>query len=139
MRRDPEDIEVAALPQVYNDPLKRNQRLYHSFVRDVASRCMFSATLFPLEHVGMFLVRKNHRRVALDIGCETIKRPLSASSWCATELSSEGFGRIEIALLEGVDVDSEAVGDLLIEFSIAIASTGVRDCFHWFRMPLSPE
>ena len=38
-KRDPEEIEVAALPQVYNDPvLKKNQKLYHSFVRDVSSR-----------------------------------------------------------------------------------------------------
>ena len=52
-------------------------------------------------------------------------------------LSSEGFGRIQLALPEGVDVDSEAEVELLHEFSIAIATTDVRDCFHRFRMPLS--
>ena len=52
-------------------------------------------------------------------------------------LSSEGFGRIEIALLGGVNMNSEAGAELLNEFSIAIATTDVRDCFHRFRMPLS--
>ena len=33
MRRDPEEIEGVTLPQVHNDPvLKRNRKLYHSFV-----------------------------------------------------------------------------------------------------------
>ena len=60
MRRDPEDIEEAALPQVYNDlVLKKNQKLYHSFVRGVKSRGMLSATLSPLEHVGMFFLCTN--------------------------------------------------------------------------------
>ena len=36
------------LLQVYSDPvLKRNQKLYHSFVRDVKSRGVLSATLSP--------------------------------------------------------------------------------------------
>ena len=52
-------------------------------------------------------------------------------------LSSEGFGRIGIALPEDVDVDYESGAELLNEFSIAIATTDVRDCFHRFRMPLS--
>ena len=52
-------------------------------------------------------------------------------------LSSEGFGRIEIAWLEGVDVDPEAAVELLNEHSIAIATRDVRDCFHRFRMRLS--
>ena len=39
---------------------------------------------------------------------------------CVRLLSSEGFGRIEIALPEGVNVDSEASVELLNEFSIAI-------------------
>ena len=51
--------------------------------------------------------------------------------------SSEGFGRIEIALLEGVNVNSEAGTKFLNEFSIAIATTDVRDCSHRFRMPVS--
>ena len=37
---------------------------------------------------------------------------------------------MEIALTEGVDVESN-------KFSISIATTDVRDCFHRFRMPLS--
>ena len=49
-------------------------------------------------------------------------------------LSSERFGRIQLALPEGVDVDSEAEVELLHEFSIAIATTDVRDCFHRFRI-----
>ena len=54
MRRDPKEIEEVALPQVYNDSaLKRNQKLH--LVRDVKSRGMLSATLSPLEHVGLFL------------------------------------------------------------------------------------
>ena len=52
-------------------------------------------------------------------------------------LSSEGFGRIEIALPEGVNVDSEAAVELLNELSIAIATRDVRDCFHRFRMRVS--
>ena len=56
MRRDPEEIEVATLPQVYNDPvLKRNQKLYDSIVRDMKSRGMLSATVSSLKHVGFFL------------------------------------------------------------------------------------
>ena len=44
MRRDPEEIEEVALPQVYNDPgPKRNQKLH--LVRDVKSRGTLSATL----------------------------------------------------------------------------------------------
>ena len=66
MRWDPEDIEGAALPQVYNDlVLKRNQKLYHSFVRDVKSRGMLSATLSLLEHVGMLFVNKSNRGLRL--------------------------------------------------------------------------
>ena len=54
MRRDPEEIEEVALPQVHNDPvLKRNQKLH--LVRDVKSRGMLSPTLSLLEHVGMCL------------------------------------------------------------------------------------
>ena len=84
MRRDPEDIDVAALPHVYHDPvLKRNEKLYHSFVRDVQSRGMLSVPLSPLEHFGMFFCTQVQRRVAPDIGCQTVKRPLSAPSWCA--------------------------------------------------------
>ena len=46
MRRDPEEIEEDALPQVYNDPvLKRNQKLH--LVRDVKSCGTLSATLSP--------------------------------------------------------------------------------------------
>ena len=46
MRRDPEEIEEVALPQVYNDPvLKRNQKLH--LVRDVKSCGTLSATLSP--------------------------------------------------------------------------------------------
>ena len=52
-------------------------------------------------------------------------------------LCSEVFARIEIDLPEGVHVDSEAVVELLNEFSIAIAPTDVPNCFHWFRVPLS--
>ena len=56
MRRDPDEIEGVTLPQVFSDPvLKRNQKLYHSLVRDLKSRGVLSATLSPLEHVGMFL------------------------------------------------------------------------------------
>ena len=110
MRRDPEDIDVSALPQVYREPvLKRNEKLYHSFVRDVQSRGMLSVTLLPLEHVGMFFCAQVQRRVAPDIGCQTVKRPLSAPA-SVRLLSSEGFGRIEIALPEGADVESEAGG-----------------------------
>ena len=52
-------------------------------------------------------------------------------------LSSQEFGRIEVALPEGVDVESEEGIDALNNFSIAIATTDVRDCFHRFRMPHS--
>ena len=46
----PEEIEGATLPQVHDDPvLKRYQKLYHSFVRDLKS----------LEHVGMFFLCTN--------------------------------------------------------------------------------
>ena len=56
MRRDPEAIESVTLPQVYKDPvLQRNQKLYHSFVRDVKARGLLTATVSPVEHVCMFL------------------------------------------------------------------------------------
>ena len=54
MRMDPEEIEGVTLPQVYHDPvLKRNQKLNHSCVRDVQARGMLTATLSPVEHVGV--------------------------------------------------------------------------------------
>ena len=52
-------------------------------------------------------------------------------------LSSEGFGRIEIALPEGVDVESEEGIEVLNKVTIAIATTDVPDCFHRFRIRLS--
>ena len=52
-------------------------------------------------------------------------------------LSSDGFGRIEIALPEGVDVDSEEGIEALNKLSIAIATTEILECFHRFHMPLS--
>ena len=39
---------------------------------------------------------------------------------------------MEIAWPEGTDVDSVAAVELLNEFSIAMATTDVRDCFHRF-------
>ena len=60
MTRDPEEIEGAALLQVYEPMLKRNQKLYHSFLRDLKSRGMLTATLSPLEHVGMLFVHKSN-------------------------------------------------------------------------------
>ena len=54
-------------------------------------------------------------------------------------LSSEGFGRIEIALPEGVDVESQGEIEAPNKFPIAIATTELRDCFHSFRMPLPSE
>ena len=78
MRRDPEEIEGVTLHQVYNDPvLKRNQKLYHSCVRDVKSRGTLSATLFPMKHVGIFLCT-----IASDLGRATFERPCFTSSWC---------------------------------------------------------
>ena len=44
-------------------------------------------------------------------------------------LSSEGFGRIEVALPENVKVKSEMGRNQLDEFAIAISTTDVRDCF----------
>ena len=52
-------------------------------------------------------------------------------------LSCEGFGRIEVALSKGVDLDSEEGIEALNKFSIAVATTDVRDCFRRFRMPHS--
>ena len=58
MRRDPEEVQGATLPQVCNDPVpKRNQKMYHWFVRDVTSRGMLTATLSPLEHVRLIWTR----------------------------------------------------------------------------------
>ena len=52
--RKRKDQSRVTLPQVYNHPvLVWNQKLCHSFVRDVNSRGMLSATLSPLEPVGM--------------------------------------------------------------------------------------
>ena len=44
---------------------------------------------------------------------------------------------MEIAWPKGVDVETEAAVELRNDFTIAIATTDVRDCFHPFRMPLS--
>ena len=45
MSRETEEIEGVTLLQVHDDPvLKRNEKLYHSFVRDLKSRDMLSAT-----------------------------------------------------------------------------------------------
>ena len=70
---------------VYGDPvLKRNQNVYHSSVRGVKPRGMLSAIVSPLEHAGMFVVRKSSGglRLILD-GCQSIKLAVSAP-WCAT-------------------------------------------------------
>ena len=81
MRRDPEEIEVAALPQVHNDTvLKRNQNLYHTFVRYEVTR---SPTVSPGTRWCAFCANVQ-RRATPDVGRQTIKRPLSAPSWCAT-------------------------------------------------------
>ena len=52
-------------------------------------------------------------------------------------LSSEEFGRVEVALPEGVHVECEETIEALNKFSIAIATIDVSDSFHRFRMPLS--
>ena len=62
MRRDSEEIEEAALLQVCNDlVLKRNRKLHHSFVRDVKSRGMMSATLSAGSRWYVFVQKSNGR------------------------------------------------------------------------------
>ena len=137
VRRGSEEIEEVALPQVHNDKaLKRNPKLHHSFVRDVKSRGMLSATLSPLEHVGFYFVHKSKGGLRLVLDARRSNANFLHPPGVRL-LSSEGFGRIEIALPDGVDVDSEAAVELRNTFSIAIAKTDVRDCFHRFRMLLS--
>ena len=131
------ELDIFLTIQILDDPvLRRNQKVYHSFVRGVKSRGMLSATLSPLEHVGMFFVHKSNGGLRLILDARRLNAhflpPLGVRL-----LSSEVFGRIEIDLPEGVDVDSEAGVELLNEFSIAIAPTDVPNCFHWFRVPLS--
>ena len=97
--------------------LKRNQKLHHSFVRGMKSRGMLSATLSPLEHVGMFWVHTSSGglRLILDVRRSNAH---SLLPHCVQLLSSEGIERIEIAVPEGVDVESEEVIEALNTFSI---------------------
>ena len=92
-------------------------------------------SLSTVEHFGMFCAQIK-RWIASDLGRETFKRPFVTPHGTRL-LSSEGFGRIEIALPEGVDVESEEGIETLNKFSIVIATTDVRDFFHRFGMPLS--
>ena len=137
IKRDPEEIEVTALSQLYNDPvLKRNQKTLPLIcARGEVTQYVVGDSL-SVETRWYVSCSQVQLRVTLDIGCQTIERPFLAPPGVRL-LSSEGLGRIEIALPEGVDVDSEAETDVLIEFSKAIATTDVRDCFYLFRMALS--
>ena len=66
MRRDPEELGCVTLFQVNNDPvLQLNQKLYHSFVRDVKARGILTATVSPVEHVGFTLVHASSGRLLL--------------------------------------------------------------------------
>ena len=121
MKRDPEEIEAAALP---HGLLKRHQKLYHFCARYEMPRYVVGDCLSAGTRWYVFCAQVQ-RWAAPDIGWQTIKRMFSAPSCCAT------------AVIEGVNVNSEAGAELLSEFSIAIAPSDVRDCFHRFRMSLS--
>ena len=65
--------------------LGRDQRFYHSFVRDAQSRGMLTATSPRWNMLACFLcANPAGGALELDIGCETLERPLSAFSWCVT-------------------------------------------------------
>ena len=97
---------------------------------------MLTATLSPVEHVGFTLVHASSGGLLLILDARRSNAHFLSPPGVRL-LSSEGFGRVEVALPEGVDVESEGGTEALNKFSIAIATTGVRVCFHRFRMPPS--
>ena len=115
MRRDPEEIEEVALPQVYNDPgPKRNQKLH--LVRDVKSRGTLSATLSPAVTRGFVFVHKSNG------GCWYWMRDDRTPTVCLLLVCDcclpKGSDESKSPYLEGVNVDSEAAVELLNEFIV---------------------
>ena len=85
----------------------------------------------------VFFVRKSRRRLRLILHVRRWNAQFLAPPPGVRLLSSEGFGRIEVALPANVKVKSEMGRNQLDEFAIAISTTDVRDCFHRFLMSRS--
>ena len=134
MRRDSEEIEEVAFPQVHNDSVpKRN---HHSFVRDVNSRGMLSATLFSLEHVGLFLCT-NPKEGCAWYWMRDDRTPTFCLLLVCDRCVPKGSDESKSPCLKVWMWILRRRLNCGTHFPSRLPTTDVRDCFHWFRMLLS--
>ena len=118
------------------DPLlKRNRKLYFGFVRRFLRIGCWRYALSPLDFVGPFFVKqsKGMIRFIADARLPNLRflEPPSVAR-CAPE----GLSRVDVELLEHINVDDEALRELLQPFSVWFDDGDVADCLHRMIQPL---
>ena len=118
------------------DPvLLRSPRLYRRFVRQLHQRGMLVHCPQPRETVGLFFVLKSDglsQRLIVDArrsNCHFRTAP------GVELLTGEGLGRVEVAMPEGVSVDSPEGQKILTETVLHLGMADAKDCFHRMRIP----
>ena len=134
MLRGGSDVEAPFKP--YWDPkLRRNQRMYHSFIKKLHNAGYLVFTQTPKAHVGVFFVKKTDEKIRLIIDArgpnKLFKDPPGVDL-----LSSDGFARTEVMMPDGVARGSEAYDSFLEAFSLSVGLSDVKDCFHRLKQPM---
>ena len=117
----------------YWDPvLKHNRKEYNRLVERLTSIGYFNFTRHPLCQVGIFFVWKSSKtrlRMITDARLSNMKfkdaPPVSL-------MTSEGLGRIELQLDEGLWQDES----LCLALSVHVGLSDVENCFHRLRVPI---
>ncbi len=134
MLREGFDSEVPFKP--YWDPkLRRNQRMYHSFIKKLHNAGYLVFTRNPKAHVGVFFVKKTDEKIRLIIDARGPNKLFQAPPGVDL-LSSDGFARTEVLMPAEVEPGSEEYTTHLEAFSLSVGLSDVKDCFHRLRQPM---
>ena len=120
----------------YWDPkLRRNQRMYHSFIKKLHRAGYLVFTQKPKAHVGVFFVKKTDEKIRLIIDARGPNQ-LFQDPPGVDLLSSDGFARTEVLMPAGAVRGSEEYSSFLEAFSLSVGLSDVKDCFHRLRQPM---
>ena len=127
------EFEQEASVRPYWDPkLRFNKKVYNDLVRRLDGIHYFMYTTQPACKVGVFFVWKSSRtrlRMITDARLSNLKFKAAPG---VSLMSSESFGRIEVAFENGVFADPEEI-DRLVTY---LGLSDVKDCFHRMRVPM---